>query len=376
MKILFVLENYYPNIGGVETLFKSLVEELSRNGHPCTIVTSLLAKEESRIENQGNITIIRVPVANRYLFTLKALGAVLRHIRSCDLVQTTSYNAALPAFIGALLFRKKILVTFHEAWGKLWFQLPYLGRLSKVAHYCFEQFLLRLPFDRFIAVSRNTARRLAEEGVATHRIKTIYNGIDYGEFISEQARNEEPKTPFTFTYFGRLGISKGLDLLLEAATVTKTSLPASRLQLIVPRVPGNFLEVIRQKIRQEGLEAYISFRHHLPFPVLKQAIVDSDCVVIPSYSEGFCFAAVETTALGTPIISSGQAALAEVVGGRFITMDSLSAEGLVRAMEKAYRQQWEEGPVRRFELSETVNAYIGSYEELLANGHSGNADNA
>jgi len=33
MKILFVLDNYYPYIGGAETLFRKLAEELSKRGN-------------------------------------------------------------------------------------------------------------------------------------------------------------------------------------------------------------------------------------------------------------------------------------------------------------------------------------------------------
>lgn len=364
MRILFVLENYYPNIGGVETLFKTLVDQLVAAGHECTVITSRLQKEDPKIEKFPGLSIIRIPVSNRYLFTLQALPAIFRQIGACDLVQTTSYNAALPAFMVAFLFRKKIIVTFHEAWGKLWFQLPFMGKLSKWAHYLFEQLLLKLPFDRFVAVSKSTANRLVAEGVAQARVQVIYNGIDYEEFEGVVAEPLENQT-YTFTYFGRLGISKGLDLLLAAVVLLKQKLPTFRLQLIVPKVPESFLNDLKEEVKIHQLEEYVFFRHHLPFGDLKVAISSSDCVVIPSYSEGFCFAAVETVALGTPIISSGKAALPEVVGGQFINLDSLSVEGLAAAMEKAFRGEWDEKPVRRFVLKDTVLAYIQTYQNLL-----------
>ncbi|PHN06456.1 glycosyltransferase family 4 protein [Flavilitoribacter nigricans] len=363
MKILFVLENYYPNIGGVETLFKILIERLVAANHECTVVTSQLHPDDPLDESLPGLRIIRIPVSNRYLFTLQALRPVWRHIGTCDLVQTTSYNAALPAFLIAFLRRKKIVVTFHEAWGKLWFRLPFMGRIGKIAHYLFEQLLLKLPFDRFVAVSHSTARRLLEEGVSEKRIETIYNGIDYQEFERPELPSEnEPK--FTFTYFGRLGISKGLDLLIEAAAQIRQSLPDSRLQLIVPQEPAEFLDWLQGAIQQNGLEDYVVLRHHLSFHDLKKAIVQSDCVVIPSYSEGFCFAAVETVALGTPIISSGQAALPEVVGGKYIEMESLSVDDLAKAMTAAYRGAWQEKTLVRFELETTVEAYLELYRSL------------
>lgn len=363
MKILFVLENYYPNIGGVETLFKTLIERLVQADHECTVITAQLHPDDPQEESIPGLTIVRIPVANRYLFTLQALLPVLRYSRTCDLVQTTSYNAALPAFMVAFWRRKKVVVTFHEAWGKLWFQLPFMGKVSKTAHYLFEQLLLRLPFNRFVAVSKSTAQRLLEEGVPARRVATIYNGIDYEDFKkSEQLQKREEK--FTFTYFGRLGISKGLDLLLNAALKTRDLLPNSRLQLIVPKVPADLLHWLETNIQQNNLGTYIKLRHHLAFDDLKTAIAQSDCVVIPSYSEGFCFAAVETVALGTPIISSGRAALSEVVGGKYVEMEALTVEALVAAMEKAFWGKWEEKPLKRFELEVTVQAYMELYREL------------
>lgn len=362
MKILFVLENYYPNIGGVETLFKTLVEELISAGHSCTVITSRLHSDDPLVEEGKGLKIIRIPVSNRYFFTFQSLLPTLRAARSADLLQTTSYNAALPAFIAAFLARKKVIVTFHEAWGKLWFRLPFLGRLSKLAHYGFEQLLLRLPFDRFVAVSDSTAVRLKEEGVKPARITRIYNGIHYEEFKKPDGLEGTPG--FTFTYFGRLGISKGLDLLIEAAAGVLPKLTDCRLQLIVPKIPEDLLTWLTSSIEQHGLEEYTELRHHLSFDELKRSVATSDCVVIPSYSEGFCFAAVETMALGTPIISSGQAALSEVVGGRYIEMGTLSAEALSRAMVRAYEGDWQEKPTKRFELKNTVKAYQYLYLDL------------
>jgi glycosyltransferase involved in cell wall biosynthesis len=41
MKILFVLENYYPHIGGVEVLFKNLTEELVKKGQNLCCYTQI-----------------------------------------------------------------------------------------------------------------------------------------------------------------------------------------------------------------------------------------------------------------------------------------------------------------------------------------------
>ena len=121
MKIVYVLENYYPNIGGVETLFKSLIESLANEGHQITIITSRITPDSPLKEKKGNIQIVRMPFNNRYLFTFLGIFYILPYAKKCDLIHTTSYNAGIPAFFAGKLFGKKIIITFHEVWADLWF---------------------------------------------------------------------------------------------------------------------------------------------------------------------------------------------------------------------------------------------------------------
>ena len=153
MKILFVLENHYPNIGGVETLFKNLTEALAENNIVVTVVTTQFDKKLLREETIKNVKIIRLPFYNRYIFTFLAFIPLLSYARKHDIIHTTSYNAGVPAFLAGLLTRTKTIITFHEVWGKLWFKLPYMNKLSLLLHYTFEKILLALPFSHYISVS-------------------------------------------------------------------------------------------------------------------------------------------------------------------------------------------------------------------------------
>ena len=364
MKILFVLENYYPNIGGVETLFKNLVEHLVKEGHQVTVITTRPDDQAPKKEIKGSLKIYRIPFPNRYFFTFFGIFPILRHIRQYDIVHTTSYNAGVPAFFAAKLFRKKIIITFHEAWSHLWFDLPYMGNFAKWLHYLFEQFLLKLPFNQFVGVSQSTADNLEKNGISKNKISVIYNGINYTEFENIKM-GKKPSHPFTYTYFGRLGMSKGLDILLEAAVILKKKLPNSRLQMIIPKVPLPLYNAVMDFVHQHELQHYIIFKHNLPFSQLQQELKQSDCVVIPSYSEGFCFAAVEAIALGVPVISSDKMALKEVVSGQFIKMEELSTLALVKAIEQAEKGQWEQTPVKKFHLATTIQKYLRLYKKIL-----------
>lgn len=358
MKILFVLELYYPNIGGIEKLFKSLAEKLVEEGHEVTVVTSRFDKELASGETIAGVRIKRLNIRSRFLFTFFGIFGMMREARNCDIIHTTSYNAAFPARLAGWLYRKKVLITFHEAWGKLWFKLPWANMVSKSLYYIYESFILHLRFHRFIAVSDYTARCLHHMGIRKSKISMIYNGLDYKQYNPEAY---SPPEKFTFTFFGRLGISKGLDLLLESAPEFLSKHPDARLRLILPTRPKGFFRRIKKKLNSLPDKQYELY-HNLSTDELQNSLQHSSCVVIPSYSEGFCFAAAECVALGIPIISSGKGALKEVVSGKYIEMDPFNPKGLTDALEKAFAGQWTEIPVKQFHFRDTVEAYLKLYE--------------
>jgi len=363
MKILFVLENYYPHIGGVETLFKNLAEALSKEQHEVVILTTLKNSEDPLVEKIENITVYRKKYLSRYFFTFFAVFAAFKLSKSCDLIHTTSYNAALPAWLAGKLRGKKVIITFHEVWGELWIKLPYMSNFGARLHYLFEQMLLKLHFYRFVGVSNFTTDALIHNGVPKENTSMIYNGIDYTEF--EEFKYEALSNEFVFTFFGRLGMSKGIEIYLSAIKEMISVNASATFQLIIPTQPAPFLTEINKIINELGIRNKIKIKHNLPFNDLQREIARSNAIVIPSYSEGFCFAAIESMAIGTPIISSGQGALAEVINGKYLEMESMDTESLCQCMRKALKGNWDNKPFRAFHLKDTVQSYLSLYSSAL-----------
>ena len=361
-KILFVLEHFYPYIGGAEKLFYQLATSLVQKGFDVTVVTTLYERGLKKEETHEGVKIIRVNCFNRFGFTFFSLPKVFRYAKGADFIHTTTYNAALPSILVGMFLRKKVLVTFHEVWAELWKKLPFTNVLSRNAFYYFEKLLLKLPFYRFVAVSEFTKSKLVENGIPEEKVILIYNGIDYSQF---EKYNHTPPETFTYTYFGRLGISKGLDLLIPAVASFRKTYPNSRLKLILPKRPkGLYLQIINL-IASHNLEAHIDLLHNLPQEKLYHELLNSTCLVIPSYSEGFCFAAAEGVALGVPIISSHQGALKEVVSGKHIYMENQSIEALNQALEKAYKNDWSQSEAKYYDFEDSLKGYLEIYDGLF-----------
>lgn len=360
LRILYILENYYPNIGGVETLFKSLVDNIRNEGYEVTIITNKTNHDLPFRERSDNLTIYRFPFSSRYAFTFLAwLPATIQAFKH-DLIHTTSYNAGIPAFIASFISRKKVIITFHEVWGRLWFKLPFFRKIGMWLHYIFERFLLKLHFDKFVAVSDYTKYRLVKAGVKEKKVVRIYNGIKYNH---EQSAVPAPDNhTYRFLYFGRLGISKGLDILLGAVKILSDKDKEFEMRLIIPSVPKNLRQMVTDLINQFGIEKSISIKSDLTDKELVDEINSADAIVVPSYSEGFCFTAVESIAMNKPIISSDRGALKEVVSGKFLKMTEHTDSNLAECMIQALNDGWEHSEVKKFPLHDTIQ----SYKELYA----------
>jgi glycosyltransferase involved in cell wall biosynthesis len=302
----------------------------------------------------NGVAVRRLPFTNRFAFTFFSLPWVLYYGRKFDYFHTTSYNAAVPAFVASKLLGKKCFITFHEYWGRLWFQLPHLSFFTRVLFFLYEKIISMFSFYKFIAVSESTRQCLIAGGVKPDKILVIYNGIDYGEY---DLFKHQPSSNFTVTYFGRLGVSKGVNILLEASRLFFKKNNDAVLKLIVPLKPQASINRVRRFVIKNNLAQNVIFLHQLSEKRLKEELSKSSCVVIPSYSEGFCFAAVEAIAMQIPLISSDKTALKEVVSGTYIKMEELSVLCLVNALQKAKDNQWTLSSIKYFRLEECIERY-------------------
>ncbi len=364
MRVLFLLEHFYPYIGGAEELFINLASGLVKRGHKVVVVTTKYDSSLPKHEFIDGVEIRRVSCFNRYLFTLFAIPSAVKYAVNADIIQTTSYNSAIPAFLAGLIRGKKVIITFHEVWGSLWHKLPFTDRWKLNLFRLFEKLILRLPFRKYVAVSKSTMGSLQDNGVERSKIEVIYNGIDYSRF--EQFRYDPPVV-FTYCYFGRLGISKGLDLLIEGSALFFAEHPQARLKLIIPTYPRVIFKKVIELINRHGISDRVTLLHDLAKDELYKEISESSCVMIPSISEGFCFVAAESAGLGIPVITSGRGSLKEVVSGKLIEIEELNAFGIREALKLALKGQWSYREPVRFSLNESVERYIELYEKVNSN---------
>jgi glycogen(starch) synthase len=191
-----------------------------------------------------------------------------------------------------------------------------------------------LPFDaverrglgrykRFVAVSGWLAAEL-ERRNPDATVVTIPNGVDPLAF----AAPTEP--PAHLVFVGRLDVAhKGVDLLLEAATVMNQALgPRMPPLLIVGDGPDE--GKIREEIRRRGLADIVLLRGRLEGVQKYEVMARSHAVLMPSRWETFGMVAVEALAVGVPIVAFDVGPLREVVRGAATLVEPFDVSAFAR----------------------------------------------
>lgn len=367
MKILFVLEYYSPHLGGAETLFKNLAEGLVRKRHSVAVLTSWLSDTEMREQVKG-VRLFRVKTPNRgrrYWFTLLAIPMALKLAKETDVISTTTYNGAFPAWLAGKIRRKPAVITVHEILGTLWGEFQGMNRFMAWLHRFLERRIIGLGFDRYVGVSNATAEAIRACGKDA---VTVYNGIDYKLFKPRSGKRLRQflKLDDLFIYlsYGRPGISKGIEYLVRAVRLIRDAIPNSMLLLFLAEEPRDRHEMIMGLIPALGIGDSVQVRLPVPREMLPPFIAASDCVVVPSLSEGFGFSAAEACAMGKPVVASGVGSLPEVVSGQHVLVEPRDPKAIARGVIRVHRGEATESAPKKFTWAKCVRGYEQIYGVL------------
>ncbi len=372
MNILFVLENYIPHIGGVEVVFKNLAEGLVKSGHHVDIVTHRL-KKTKKYEKINGVNIHRVSCFHsRYWFTFLSIPKSVKLAKKADIIHTTTYNGAFPAKIASVLAKKPCVITIHEILGENWKKFG-MGLLNASLHKFLEKIIMKLNFNRYISVSKSTQKQVLFQGIPKYKSIVIYNGVDYSfwnpkKYNGKQIRKKfKLEKNFVYLFYGRPGISKGLEYLIKAVPLISKKIGNAKLFAIVSRDKAyqKRYSMILKLIKKLNINDRIILHPPVPYKELPKFIKMADCIVVPSLSEGFGFTAAESCAMNKPVVASNTTSLPEVVSGRYILVEPKNPEDIAKGIERIYKNQTVKTKLKKFLLKDNISNYLEVYRETI-----------
>ena len=375
MKILFVIENYLPHIGGVEALFRNLAEGLIKRGHTATIITHRLPGTAAE-ETINGVKIKRIScLGSRYLFTFFSILAAIGAAKDADIVHTTTFNGFFPAWIAAKIARKPLVATIHEVWLGKWKEYGGMNWLTAPFYELFERlFIYALPsVGRYAAVSNSTRQQLLRIGKKEGNVVTIYNGVDYKHFDpkkydgSKVRKKYSLEKKYVLLVYGRPGPSKGVEYAIAAMKGIIAKIPNAKMMLMLSRdrqYEAKYAQLL-QLISKLGLDESLVNIGPVPYAELPNYIKAADCVIVPSLSEGFGYTAAEASAMGRPIVASNTTSLPEVVSGKYVLVTPKDSKSIAEAVERIKLGKIKAKPLKKFTIEENVSSYASLYIESI-----------
>src|SRR5262249_27407641 len=376
-RILFILEYFPPPGGGAETLFGELASALAADGHQVTVLTARVPGAPAR-ETVRGVRVIRVatpPFASRYLFTFLCLPWALALARHADLIHTSLYTAAFPAWFSSRLWRVPAVLTVHEVFGRQWRRLPRMSVGAAAIAWGLEGPAVRLRFARFVCVSEHTRRRLLETApVDPRRASVCYPAVDYAFWDRRRFEARPLKRElglgdetFLFLFFGRPGVAKGVEFLLEAVNQLRRADRRFHLLLLLGSHPRAQPRLLLKTIPPPRLARSITIQPSVSRQGLPGYLLGADCVVVPSLSEGFGYSAIEAAQLGCPLIATRGNSLEEVVGDYAVLCPAGNGKALAEAMGTVMRAvaRRTDPPQPPCTLARRLQGMLAIYQPLL-----------
>jgi glycosyltransferase involved in cell wall biosynthesis len=233
-----------------------------------------------------------------------------------------------------------------------------------------------------------------------HRCRTIYNGVDVGEFCPRAgggARAGARRQTQTVLFVGRISPEKGLHVLIPAFEEVCRRHPRARLKLIGPSwvVPRQLLVDLSQDANVKSLARfyhrdYLQQLKELVPPSLKDCVTFASMVkhhdlpqeyrgasvlVNPSFSETFGMSLIEAMSCQVPVVATAVGGMPEVVSqcdGLLVPPNDPAslADAISSLLDKPRAQDEKERSRRRaiemFSWDTIAESTLSLYMELVA----------
>jgi glycosyltransferase involved in cell wall biosynthesis len=318
---------YPPQVGGVESLMRSMVEELCKRGHQVTVLAASLGKEKE-VSRKGNFTLIRLPSFDPQKKGGKTLQEFKNEIKDLftkndfDLVHLHNLFAPLTPlrtlYISEVVMRRNIPLLQHSHC----LNPTDIGRM-----------LISLSYDRVIFISHWHRKATFKLDLFIEKSEVLYNGTDPAKFFKDRfdkreirkklGIGEEPTIICPARIVnpdGKPTTRKGIDVLLKAFARVKKVNPEFKLILCAPLSYGDenwridrieaFRDLMEEENLKENILLYSSEKGNLP---MEQIYAASDIMCQPSVDEPFGLVFIEAMAEELVVIGARDAAIPEII---------------------------------------------------------------
>jgi len=337
MKVVHVVRQYLPSIGGMEEVVRSLAASQRASGviQPSIVTLDRVFRDPENIlpeidEIEGvPITRLKYKGSERYPLA----PAVLSAIRHADVVHVHGIDFLFDflAFTRSI-HGKPLIASTHGGF----FHTSFASMLKKV----FFNTVTRLNskgYVHIIATSENDGL-LFGKITSAPRLRVIENGVDIEKFNDAASADLKP----VLIYFGRWSENKGLVETLETfAALTRQAPDTSWRLIIAGREYDLTARSLRDQAQRLGIENLLQVHASPSQQELRTLLGQASYFICQSRHEGFGIAPIEAMSAGLiPILSDippFRKLLTET--GQGVLLESKTLEGRAYEIQRLHEER-------------------------------------
>lgn len=300
MKVVHVVRQYLPSVGGLEEVVRNLAQQQARHGRyrPRVLTLNRVFRTAGALlpasEVLDGVPVQRLPYrgSERYPLCPQVASALvdadLVHVHGIEFF--FDYLALMHPWM-----RKPLVASTHGGF----FHTGFASRLKKVYFRTVTRLSAR-AYQAVIATSENDGV-LFSPVVQAKRLRVIENGVDLLKFQGAACKDLRP----VMVYFGRWSVNKGLLECIDvlAALCRQQSAVPWRL-LIAGREYDLDAQTLHNYAHHQGVAERIDLHPNPGVAALRDLIGQASYFLCLSHHEGFGIAPIEAISAGlVPLLS-------------------------------------------------------------------------
>lgn len=197
-----------------------------------------------------------------------------------------------------------------------------------------------LKYENAMCVSAHIHKRLTSRSLVGAGSQIIYNGVSLDEFEPSRFPGQKhSEGRLRALVAGRICSEKGVHTAVAALGILRARQAAQGVYLtILGDGPADYVENLRRRVHEYGLDAQVSFRSPVPREEMPRMLAGHDVLLLPSeYPEPLARSMQEGMAMGLLVIGTNTGGSGELLvdGETGLVFDPGDADGLAEQFFRA-----------------------------------------
>lgn len=374
MRVLHVVRQFHPSVGGLEDFVLALTKQQQKEGlHPEVVTLDRLTRQpDIRLPSQeivDGVPVRRVGYWGSHRYPV-AFG-VLKHLSDFDLVHVHAVDFFCDYLaLTRPLHGKPLVLSTHGGF----FHTTFARRLKKI----YFNTVTRLSMTQYDSIVANSVNDLDHfRRIADKRLTMIENGVNTKKFSDFGSGTFKPG----FVYVGRFAANKGLDKMVDTFDVIARHLPGAKLHIVGNDFDGLYAR-LQQRISALPSSDRVSVHMGLSDDAMRDVLSECSFFVSASEYEGFGQTVVEAMSAGLLPVVNSIPSFDRIVGTTSVGLITDFSDPEIAAQDtlafvRQTEQRHKEARAEAIEASDryswdgTAKRFTEVYERVLAAGNAG-----